>query len=473
LVLLPAGRRFEGNVVGSCRDVGVLPDGSNGSGAVRLGEVVCMDTIIRVENLSKQYRIGTRQPYRRLTESLTDLVKAPFSALTRKSSRGGSVQDKSESNHFWALKDVSFEVNRGEVVGLIGRNGAGKSTLLKILSRITEPTSGQAWLYGRVGSLLEVGTGFHPELTGRENIFLNGAILGMKRWEILRKFDEIVEFSEVGKFIDSPVKHYSSGMYMRLAFAVAAHLEPEILLVDEVLAVGDAEFQKKCLGKMNEVARHGRTILFVSHNMLAVEAMCSKAMIIAGGKTAGLTPVREAIAQFGRVAAVEGGQVQWTTPESAPGDHQVRLHAVRILSDDQVTGEPVVDRPIRIQIDYWNLMLNSRRLVSIHLLNAMQQKILTSANQKASCLTPDPWIDMKYPLGLFRTTCEIPPNLLNPGRHSIDLYINGVGAHDSIILKTGIITFEVAESARFRTEYFGEWIGAVRPVLHWETTQLE
>jgi lipopolysaccharide transport system ATP-binding protein len=238
------------------------------------------DVAIRVEGLGKQYRLGTQQER---YYTLADQIKKWTSVrrLIRRS------QLKEKRPMFWALKDVSFEVNRGEVVGIIGRNGAGKSTLLKILSRITEPTEGGADIYGRVGSLLEVGTGFHPELTGRENVFLNGAILGMRRAEIIRKFDEIVGFAEVEKFIDTPVKHYSSGMYTRLAFAVAAHLEPEILVVDEVLAVGDAQFQKKCLGKMGEVAKGGRTVLFVSHNMAAVQALCTKAIRLQSGKLMG------------------------------------------------------------------------------------------------------------------------------------------------------------------------------------------
>lgn len=229
------------------------------------------DTVIRVENLSKRYRLGAVQArYGSLRESLVEAAALPFRKL-RSLASGVPLP---APNEIWALKDISFEVQRGEVLGIIGRNGAGKSTLLKILSRITRPTEGRVRLRGRVGSLLEVGTGFHPELTGRENIYLNGAILGMRRSEIERKFDEIVAFAEIEQFLDTPVKHYSSGMYMRLAFAVAAHLEPEILLVDEVLAVGDAQFQKKCLGKMGEVAKEGRTVLFVSHNMNAIEVLC-------------------------------------------------------------------------------------------------------------------------------------------------------------------------------------------------------
>jgi lipopolysaccharide transport system ATP-binding protein len=239
-----------------------------------------MKPIIEVNHLSKKYAYGESQPYYTLRDSLVSAVKLPFRVLQAKDNK-----NRLNKNEFWALKDISFNVNQGEVVGIIGPNGAGKSTLLKILSRITPPTSGEVILRGRVGSLLEVGTGFQQELTGRENIYLNGAILGMKRWEINKKFDEIVKFSEVEKFLDTPVKHYSSGMYMRLAFAVAAHLESEILIVDEVLAVGDAQFQKKCLGKMDDVSKkEGRTVLFVSHNMVAIERLCSSVILMNKGE---------------------------------------------------------------------------------------------------------------------------------------------------------------------------------------------
>jgi len=282
-----------------------------------------MDTVIKVEHLSKQYRIGAREGYRTFRETLVDAAKAPFvrlrgalskehraesssdsspkspdSTLSALSSPLSAVGGRSSPELIWALRDVSFEVKQGEVVGIIGRNGAGKSTLLKILSRITEPTEGRVELRGRVGSLLEVGTGFHPELTGHENIYLYGAILGMDRWEVTRKFDEIVAFAELEKFIDTPVKKYSSGMYMRLAFAVAAHLEPEILLVDEVLAVGDAAFQKKCLGKMGNVSKQGRTVLFVSHNLAAIEGICERGVLLDLGSIAADTDSKSAITRY-------------------------------------------------------------------------------------------------------------------------------------------------------------------------------
>jgi len=253
------------------------------------------DIAIRVENLSKRYHIGQRERYKALRDVLPRLITAPFRFLRHHSQP--AIRNR-QSDLIWALKGVSFEVKRGEVVGIIGRNGAGKTTLLKVLSRITEPTEGYAEVHGRVGSLLEVGTGFHPELTGRENIYLNGAILGMKKAEIEHKFDEIVAFAEVEKFMDTPVKYYSSGMYVRLAFAVAAHLEPEILLVDEVLAVGDAAFQKKCLGKMGDVAKEGRTVLFVSHNMAAVRNLCSRALLLKEGQIRSSGIVEDVVQEY-------------------------------------------------------------------------------------------------------------------------------------------------------------------------------
>jgi len=271
------------------------------------------DIAIKVEGLSKQYRIGERESYKALRDVIADTAKAPFrrmrSALDRSSSENDSNGRPSsvDGRSFWALDDVSFEVKRGEVVGIIGRNGAGKSTLLKILSRITKPTRGHAKIHGRVGSLLEVGTGFHPELTGRENIYLNAAILGMRKAEVAKKFDEIVAFAEVEKFIDTPVKRYSSGMYVRLAFAVAAHLEPEILIIDEVLAVGDAAFQKKCLGKIGEVAHGGRTVLFVSHNMGAIRNLCTEVAWLNDGKIAGIGETATIVDQYLRTTIEQSG----------------------------------------------------------------------------------------------------------------------------------------------------------------------
>jgi lipopolysaccharide transport system ATP-binding protein len=289
------------------------------------------DPVIRVENLGKSYRIGQLQPYRTLRDTLTNAGKLPLQML--RSFTQGEAKRQSKEPTIWALKDVSFEIRRGEVVGIIGRNGAGKSTLLKILSKITLPTEGRIKRYGRVGSLLEVGTGFHPELTGRENVYLNGAILGMKKTEIDRKFDEIVAFAEIDKFLDTSVKHYSSGMYVRLAFAVAAHLETEILIVDEVLAVGDTAFQRKCLGKMDDVVRGGRTVLFVSHNMASMQALCNRGIFLQNGtifQDSDMTTVVKTYLQLLERTATQ--DLRTITERSGVG--AVRLDRVEIYSHD-------------------------------------------------------------------------------------------------------------------------------------------
>src|SRR5438445_3846127 len=272
---------------------------------------------IRVDDLSKQYTIGLAQ---RRHDTLRDQIMDSLRSIFRSNGHRFAFGQRSDSSTtIWALKDISFEIKHGEVVGVIGRNGAGKSTLLKILSRITEPTTGRVEIYGRIGSLLEVGTGFHGELTGRENIYLNGAILGMRRGEIENKFDQIVAFAEVEKFIDTPVKRYSSGMYVRLAFAVAAHLEPELLIVDEVLSVGDAAFQRKCLGKMSDVAREGRTVVFVSHNMIAVQQLCHRAVWLDEGRIRCDGPSTHVVAEYLQAGADHAMERTWPTIERAPG----------------------------------------------------------------------------------------------------------------------------------------------------------
>lgn len=312
---------------------------------------------IIVEGLSKRYRIGKKQMYGTLRDTLGNSLNRPINGLKSIFRRNGRPNPNNGNGHdqIWALKDIGFEVKRGEVVGVIGRNGAGKSTLLKILSRITEPTCGEAVIFGRVGSLLEVGTGFHNELTGRENVYLNGAILGMQRNEIDRKFEEIVEFSEVGKFIDTPVKHYSTGMHLRLAFSVAAHLEPEILLVDEVLAVGDAAFQKRCLGKMEDVAAHGRTVLFVSHNLGAVKELCQTSLVLKNGQVSFRGSVVEGLGYYSRSFNDDTSDLQPT---------RTVCDSVRIngnsdgVSDDFAGDCPFfVDARLHLHQDYFNAQL--------------------------------------------------------------------------------------------------------------------
>jgi lipopolysaccharide transport system ATP-binding protein len=306
------------------------------------------DIAIDVRGLGKKYRVGQQeQRYRALRDTLADCLRKPLEVLrnSRRQKRGDDM--------FWALKDVHFQVRQGEVIGIIGRNGAGKSTLLKIISRITEPTAGRISIRGRIGSLLEVGSGFHPELTGRENIYMNGAILGMRRAEIERKFDEIVEFAEVEKFLDSPVKHYSSGMYMRLAFAVAAHLDPEILVIDEVLAVGDAEFQRKCLGKMGDVARKGRTVLFVSHNLAAVENLCTSAVVLEHGALVYSGPTHSAISKYVS-SRTESGAVVKFDKRVHKNASAIRFSTIEVAPEGGLAGDVIrcgKDFVIRVSYD--------------------------------------------------------------------------------------------------------------------------
>ncbi|HLM55418.1 MAG TPA: ABC transporter ATP-binding protein [Pyrinomonadaceae bacterium] len=424
-----------------------------------------MKPIIRVEGLSKQYRLGARrETYATLREALYGALGSPLRRLRR----AGGGDDET----VWALKDVGFEVRPGEIVGVIGRNGAGKSTLLKILSRVVEPTEGRAELYGRVGSLLEVGTGFHPELSGRENIYLNGSILGMRRAEIERKFDEIVAFSEIERFVETPVKRYSSGMYMRLAFAVAAHLEPEILLVDEVLAVGDAAFQKKCLGKMNDVAREGRTVLFVSHNLGSLLNLCPRAIMFSGGRKVADGPTGEVISAYISGGGATAGERIWDDPQTAPGNDKVRLRAVRIVSGGEVTADVDIQKETRVEIEFWNLKPDSRIAVGIHLLDKMGSGVLSSANMHSANLVRDEWFDRPHPVGLYRTVCTLPGNFLNEGVY----YINAVlltNVIDIEVIVNEAVSFNVHESGAMRKEYGGYWLGVVRPKLAWQSEQLE
>jgi len=427
------------------------------------------DIAIKVRGLGKKYHIGEKLPHRSLTESIKTAARFPWEMA--KSMFAGKAVDKREE--FWALKDVSFDVKQGEVLGIIGSNGAGKSTLLKVLSRITTPTEGEVEMFGRVGCLLEVGTGFHPELTGRENVFLNGSLLGMSNVEIKKRFDEIVDFSGVERFLDTPVKFYSSGMYTRLAFSVAAHLDPEILILDEVLAVGDVDFQKKCLGKMGDIAKAGRTVLFVSHNMMAVKNLCSRGILLESGavKMDGeISKVMDTYLNSGKGSI--SGEIVWNFPESAPGDSRVRLKAVRIISNGQITGDVDIDKDFKIEADYLNFEPNERRLVSYHIVNAMGITVLTSANMPSACITPDTWNTRPYPKGEFRTSCTIPGLLLNDGLHSVSIYINIVGATENILFVRDVLIFNINDTGLMRQEYIGPWLGIVRPRLDWKTIQI-
>jgi lipopolysaccharide transport system ATP-binding protein len=423
------------------------------------------DPAIRVENLGKLYRIGSaRERNKTLREAMTDMITAPWRSMRSKPHAPCSMPSSQGDDTIWALRNVSFEVKRGEVVGIIGRNGAGKSTLLKILSRITEPTEGRIVMHGRVGSLLEVGTGFHSELTGEENIYLSGTILGMSSREISNKFDEIVAFAEMEKFIHTPVKHYSSGMYMRLAFAVAAHLEPEILLVDEVLAVGDAAFQKKCLGKMGDVAKRGRTILFVSHNMVAVQSLCQKVILLDKGEMVQNGPANQIVSNYLRysLTATQMDQV-WENKEEAPGCEEVRLHRISIQLDDKNDNLITMETPFLVIIEYWNERPATCLHITLHVYN--EQGII--AFTTFSCQEPG-WNGKSLEIGLYRSHCRIPKNLLNSGQHSITVLVVRDLSKIIYTLEHAMV-FEVVDSKNRIGGTFGREPGVVQPYLDWKT----
>jgi lipopolysaccharide transport system ATP-binding protein len=356
------------------------------------------------------------------------------------------------------------------VVGIIGRNGAGKSTLLKILSRITEPSEGRVRLRGRVGSLLEVGTGFHPELTGRENIFLNGAILGMHRAEIKKKFDEIVAFAEVEKFLDTPVKHFSSGMYVRLAFAVAAHLEPEILIVDEVLAVGDAQFQTKCLGKVEEVSLHGRTVLFVSHSMPTILRLCKRVILLQCGLLVGDGQAQEITRKYLTSGTESPVERVWTVSEQAPGDYVVRLRAVRVKNSKGQIAETIdISEPFEIEVEYWNLQERLKPSVSIHFTN--EEGVLLFASN--DFLNDDWWNSTRKP-GLVRARCQIPAHLLSEGQYFILAAVCTYNPPVIHALERDAVCFQAVDQYdldKTREKFTPKWPGAIRPKLEWSIHQ--
>ena len=413
---------------------------------------------IQVEQLGKRYRIG---PSHHGRQNVREALAGLFS---RAASRAETI---------WAVRDLNFAVQRGESVGIVGRNGAGKSTLLKILSRITRPTTGRAFLRGRVTSLLEVGTGFHPELSGRENIFLNGAILGMGRREVARKFDDIVDFAEVGRFLETPVKRYSTGMYMRLAFAVAAHLEPEILILDEVLAVGDASFQQKSQAFMENIIRQGCTLVLVSHNLPAICNLCSRALCLDGGVLVADGPARDVVAQYAArvVPQPEGeGERRWPDPQEAPGSDNVRLHAVRVLSAGRATSHVDVQAPVRIEVEYWNFLPGARIYTSIHLHEKSGVGVLSSANLPSLNLGTDAWQGRPQPAGLYRSSCTLPAELLNESRYSISVFIVANMARHEVVAHDVMAFGAYDETLR---EYHGTLMGVVRPRLAWSTELLQ
>lgn len=424
------------------------------------------DVAVRVESLSKRYRVGALH---RRHDTLRDHIAYSFGTTLNRLLPGRPKEDDSVTQPaIWAIKDVSFEVNKGEVVGFIGRNGAGKSTLLKILSRVTKPTSGRAEIYGDSSSLLEVGTGFNGELTGRENTYLNGAILGMKKSEIDQKFDDIVEFAEIGKFIDTPVKRYSSGMSVRLAFAVAAHMDPEILIVDEVLAVGDYRFQEKCLGKMEDISSEGRTVLFVSHNMASISHLCDRAILLDGGRVVSDGPVSGVIEEYLNLDSSNRSEMHWTSVEDAPGTDEVRLRSVRVLQGGQgnAISEISTDKEIEIEIRFVVLREGVRLYTGIVLDGMMGVPAFLSINSPALSSNRDKWYGRPRPCGEYVAVCRIPANYLNQGRYSVTVLLGRVPL-DQTIYEENIVSFNTVITDDPDANYYPG--GIVRPKMFWET----
>lgn len=418
-----------------------------------------MKTAIKIDHVSKRYRIGGLHPgYMTFREMLGNLVSAPFT----KRRRGNGHQT------LWALKNINLEIGQGELVGIIGHNGAGKSTLLKILSRVTKPTIGEVRIFGRIGSLLEVGTGFHPDLTGRENIFLSGAILGMRRAEIERKFDEIVAFSELEKFIETPVKWYSSGMYVRLAFSVAAHLEPEILMMDEVLAVGDAAFQQKCLDKMHEIRQQGRTILFVSHDMTAITRLCKRVVLLEKGQVTFDGEPREVVKRYLSSSWKTGALREWNNQQDAPGDRVVRLRRVRVRAEDGVTVSVVdIHKPFGIELTYDVLEDDHALVPVIEFYNEEGTELFSTHDTSAD------WRRRLRQRATYRSTVWIPGNLLAEGSFVGNVSIMShfpatiLHAHERNAIAFQVIDSPSLDSAR--GDYVGPMPGVIRPLLNWTT----
>ena len=421
------------------------------------------DLSILVRGIGKRYKIGAAQ---QRTDTLRDLITSQAERIGN--SLRGKRNHSNAADHIWALRDVNFEVKRGQALGIIGRNGAGKSTLLKVLSRVTDPTEGYGELRGRVGSLLEVGTGFHPELTGRENIFLNGAILGMHKKEIEARFDEIVAFSEVEKFIDTPVKRYSSGMYLRLAFAVAAHLEPEILVVDEVLAVGDADFQRKCLGKMGDVANSGRTVLFVSHNMSAILRLTQDSIVLDKGKVLLRAPSSEAVDFYLNRGLSKLGERFWEEDEVPVSSAPFRPLAIRILDKaDQVSDSVRSVEPIRIEIDYELSADVTGLRVGYYLFTTRGEPVFTSFDIDSEELFKE---YTARPKGVYTSRCTIPPDTLNEGRFLLGVNASSYGIR-RYFQDDQALSFSVDASGAPGTHWPEPRPGPVRPVLDWKIEQ--
>ena len=417
------------------------------------------DTAVRVDGLSKRYRLGATHA------SDGSLAGALSQGLRRLVGRHPAVAAPT-ADTLWALRDVSFEIKKGEVFGVIRTNGSGKSTLLKILSRVTEPTKGRAIINGRFCGLLEVGTGFHPELTGRDNVFMSGAILGMKRQEIARKFDEIVAFAEVEPFIDTPVKHYSSGMYVRLGFSVLAHMDPDILIVDEVLAVGDVRFQKKCMGKMEDVGQHGRTVILVSHDMPAITRMCSRAILLNKGEVVQAGAAHDVVNHYLHAGHIQPS-VEWPDPAQAPGNGVVRLRAVRVKTETGRVADVVDIRdPIGVEIEY-DILRPGHAIVAQFGFNTEEDVIAFIANDR------DPvWYRRPRPVGRYISTAWIPGNFLSEGTMVVG---GGLFSEDpwhehcDVPRAVGFRVVDPGTGDTARGDVTGRWEGVVRPLLRWTT----
>jgi homopolymeric O-antigen transport system ATP-binding protein len=413
-----------------------------------------MKPIITLDNVGKQYKIRSAgATYETFRDVLTEWT---IGRLRRQRQR------KLSHETFWALSQVNLHVTPGEVLGIIGRNGAGKSTLLKLISRITEPTTGRIELYGRVGSLLEVGTGFHPELTGRENVYLSGAILGMTRTEINRKFDEIVSFSEIERFIDVPVKWYSSGMYVRLAFSVAAHVEPEILILDEVLSVGDASFQMKCFNKLEAIRKDGRTILFVSHNMQSVLRLCKRVIYLSEGTVVADGQPSEVASQYVTSRLRSSAEQTWDDIDNAPGDEVARLRAVRVRAEDGTITDVIdVRQPVTVEMEYQILAGGDSLAPNMHFFNEDGVYLFVTGDRSTQ----------RKEIGWYTSTVRVPGNFLAEGTISVNVALSSPLAIR--INEPNVVTFQVIDTLEgdsARGDYTGPMPGVIRPLLNWNTT---
>lgn len=421
-----------------------------------------MSSIITIEHISKKYflRHNKRPSYTTLRDLIGNGTKDLVGRLLHPKLQALASPKFDE---FWALDDVTFDIKQGERLGIIGRNGAGKSTLLKILSRITEPSSGRATIKGRLSSLLEVGTGFHPELTGRENIFLNGAILSMTRSQIRRQFDEIVDFAGIAQFIDTQVKHYSSGMYMRLAFSVAAHLEPDILIIDEVLAVGDIQFQKQCIGKLEQVGNEGRTVIFVSHNMGAIRSLCTRAILLENGKNVSDGSPESIIGSY--ISGKENKQyVADGIQHSILENETARVSRVELLDENYFPINSITtDMTFSVEITYTNKIAGASIGLNVMLNNSDGTCVFASINNHE-----EQWYGKPMPAGSFKSRCKIPKHFLNDGVFMIRIATFSKGFSDFVI-SNEILTFEVLDGIEVRADYFGGYSGCTRPLFNWTT----